>query len=721
MNTERLHVAFLWHQHQPYYKDPSTGIYQLPWVRLHGVKDYYDMAEILDHFPRIKQNFNLVPSLLKQLQDYVERGAVDQTMILTLKDPDELSPQEKNEILKTFFLANHKRMIDPYPRYRELLAKRGTTYRDEDFNNVKHRFKRQDYLDLQVWYNLCWTGESYKSKSPFKELLEKGKNYTPEDKQILIKAQINILKLIIPKYCELSQRGQIELSVSPFYHPILPLLCDTQIAKQSQPKITLPKSPFSHPEDAELQLKKAIDYCQEVFGRRPEGIWPPEGGVSEEVLRIASANGIKWMATDEEILFESLKSSGITGKNRMERLYQPYQFDTGGGIIKLVFRDHRLSDLIGFVYSEWDAERAARHLIGEIHQIRMRLIKAKKGLKNCILTIIMDGENCWEHYPRNGRDFLETLYTLLSEDKLIQTTTIGGFLQRSEQWEKLPQLFPGSWINHTFSIWIGHREDNTAWDYLTATRDFLSEKAEKLDPKDLQEAWEEILIAEGSDWCWWYGDEHTCLNDMKFDRLFRSHLIRVYELLDAEPPAFLYKPIRRTPEEKSPLIQPRNFISPKIDGISSHYLEWKGAGFFDCLKGGEAMHRTSSIVKHIYFGFDLENLYVRLDPRYPLTDLFPLSFVFSFIKPVRVRITIFADGNKLDFSSPGLKIDLEAALDESLEVKLPFKKLGFEKGQEVAFQINIEKESYCLERWPLKEAITFNVPDETFELSQWQV
>jgi len=302
------------------------------------------------------------------------------------------------------------------------------------------------------------------------------------------------------------ERRQIEISTTPFYHPILPLLCDSAIAKVALPHLTLPKKKFAHPEDAISQVEQAVKYHQERFGRPPEGMWPSEGSVSEEIIPIIAKAGIKWIATDEEILARSLAKGHAL---QPAELYRPYLIEKEGQTLNIIFRNHRLSDLVGFVYSGWKGEEAAHDLIAHLHHIRESLPEIGGPY---LVSLALDGENAWEYYQSNGVEFFNALYPKLSKDPLLKTITIGQFIKENPPTQKLPQLFPGSWINHNFKIWIGHEEDNLAWDYLAHARDLLT----RVKPEDWDEelkkkmaiAWQELFIAEGSDWCWWFGDDH---------------------------------------------------------------------------------------------------------------------------------------------------------------------------------------------------------------------
>ncbi|HDZ10993.1 MAG TPA: glycoside hydrolase, partial [Bacteroidetes bacterium] len=335
-----IKIAFLWHQHQPYYKNPDTDVYILPWVRLHGLKDYYDMVEILDNFPKIHQNFNLVPSLLLQLEDYVQNDAKDEILRKTEIPAAQLSEEDRLFLLKYFFMANPERLILPNPGYKRLFLKRRKNLSETGLKQALRFFTNQDFLDLQVWYNLSWTGESHKNQEPFKSLIQKDYNFSEEDKSTLLENQKLVLAKILKKHKDLAEKGQIELSTTPFYHPIVPLLCDTQIARVAMPKVSLPTPGFKFPEDADRQIRDGLDYFEQRFGFKPKGMWPSEGSVSPKASSLFAKNGIQWIATDEEILFQSLALDKLPAENRFRTLYRAYELTTSEGPIHYFFRDH---------------------------------------------------------------------------------------------------------------------------------------------------------------------------------------------------------------------------------------------------------------------------------------------------------------------------------------------------------------------------------------------
>lgn len=717
-----LYLVFLWHMHQPYYRDPLKGIYRLPWVRLHGTKDYLDMVSILDEFPLIRQNFNLVPSLLEQIKDYVENNAKDEFLEISLKEPSGLNENEKVFILENFFLANWNTMIKPFPRYRELLGKRGHSVSRDILSKRIRYFSDQDIRDLQVLFNLVWIDPELRRKdSILRELEKKGSNYNEDDKKYIISKHLEILKSIIPKYREVAERKQIELSVSPFYHPILPLLCDTDSAKISLPHIKLPSQRFRSPEDAREQVKRAIDYFESIFDFRPEGLWPSEGSISEEVLRILRELGIKWTASDEDVLSGS---TGVVLRDQEGRLkepgflYRPHFFEDIG----LFFRDHRLSDLIGFVYSGWKPEDAARDLISKLKDIHERLDN-----KPYVVTIIMDGENAWEYYENDGRDFLTSLYTLISSQKWLKTITINEYLNEYGLLWKDPALgriHPGSWINANFSVWIGHEEDNLAWDYLKLTRDELL-MFERTHPEiDTSSAWKLIYIAEGSDWNWWYGDEHVSETQEEFDELFRNNLIAVYRFMGKEPPGYLLVPILREDRAAEPHVTIRGFVTPKLDGLVSSYFEWLHAAQLDVSRSGGSMHKTETIFESIYYGFDRDAFYIRIDGKRNASEILSdRRVVITFLQPEGYRIEISPEAVILKELREGRWVDikpLESGINEIIEIAVPFPVLSLKENDEVGFIINLEKGSDILERIPLRGHIRFTVPGPYFEAIMWQ-
>ncbi|GAB4376652.1 MAG: glycoside hydrolase family 57 protein [Calditrichia bacterium] len=724
MSNKKIALAILWHQHQPFYKN-SSGFYQMPWVRFHGTKDYLDMLLVLKEFPQIKQNINLVPSLLLQIQDYVENGAKDNIWLLTEKPAEKLTLEDKEKILENFFLANVNSMIKPYERFYELYLRHKRYSRTEPAEQQTQVFSTDDYRDLQTWYNLTWIGMESRKRPEIARLFKKGKNFSETDKLTVLKESLKILSEIIPLHKQMFEAGQIELSTSPFYHPILPLLCDNYIAQISTPGLPLPQIRFTHPEDAEAQVIRGLQYFEKLFGQRPKGMWPSEGSVSVQALEIIARQGVEWVATDEGVLLNTLKSN-----YSHTRIYQPYLLDTGKNQINIFFRDHYLSDSIGFVYSNWSADRAVSDLVNRVHAIRKLLIDIYKedALQNFVIPIILDGENCWEYYEGDGKPFLRKLYSALSEDELIETVTLSEILQRNKKREKLTDLHPGSWINSNFNIWIGAEEDNKAWDILAQTREFLVKEQKKgiYTQETLNAAWEQIYIAEGSDWNWWYGDEHSSANDMEFDQLYREHLMEVYRLLGQDIPTVLYQTIKRIHFDRFVITRPKNFIQPVIDGRDSHFYEWVGAAVYEMNKIPQtAMHQVTRILDRLHVGFDRDNLYLRMDfltrPE-PMTEFIlavktpsPQTIVISPLRGVIERFEMKEQAKIKSNLKPNFK------WDRVFEVGIPFKDLKVKPGDSLGFQILIKLNGQPLEEFPRISLVEIKVPDENFELLEWSV
>jgi alpha-amylase/alpha-mannosidase (GH57 family) len=723
MKKKKLAVAILWHQHQPFYKN-SSGFYQMPWVRFHGTKDYLDMVSVMGEFPNIKQMINLVPSLLHQISDYAE-GAKDNIWVLTEIPADELTPDNKKKILSHFFMANLANMIKPFNRYYDLYVKSKIHLKNASLDTKINAFTVEEYRDLQVWYNLTWIGMESRKRPPIDKLFKKGKYFTEADKQILFEESRKILAEIIPFHQKMWDKGQLELTTTPYYHPILPLLCDNKIGQVSSPGITLPSKHFTFPEDAETQIVKGLKYFEKLFGRKPKGMWPSEGSVSNQVMEIIARQGIDWVATDEGILANSLR-----GNFSQAKIYQPYLLNMGKIHVNMLFRDHYLSDAIGFVYTNWPAERSVDDFMSRLRANR-ELLAQKYGEDNLdkyVIPIILDGENCWEYYEGDGKPFLRQLFAALSDDPLVETVTFSEMLQRNNQKEQLNSLHPGSWINSNFNIWIGAEEDNRAWDILYHVRDFLitEEKKGLYNEEVIKNAWEQIYIAEGSDWNWWYGDEHSSENDMEFDQLYREHLVEVYRLLNHDIPTFLYQTIKRVHFDRFESSNPKNFIFPLIDGRSSYFYEWVGAATYDIGKTPQsAMHQVTRILNNMLVGFNSENLFIRLDffkrPD-PLSEFIvavkhpkTMLFVISPLRGVLEKYQMKDGAQKKTNLKPTFK------LNEILEVAIPFEQLETSEGDLLGFQISLKLNNQPLEEFPRMNLVEIVIPGKNFELIEWSV
>lgn len=597
----QIYLCFLWHMHQPFYKDLISGEYKMPWARLHALKDYYGMVRLLDEFPEVRQTFNLVPSLMVQVEEYAAGRAADPFLRCALKPAESLTPAEQEFILTYFFQAT-RRLIYRHPRYGELYdAWRAA---DRNVRRAAHFFRPAACRDLQVLSQLAWFEEESLERDPeVRELVAKGRDYTLEDQALVGRKQLELLNKVLPAYQERAARGQIEVSTTPFYHPILPLICDSDIAEVAHRYVALPTR-FRYPQDARTQLERAADSLAARFGARPAGLWPSEGSVSDEVLHIAAELGFQWIATDNAVLGHTTgRAAGI------EETYRPYLWQQDGHRLQVLFRDHFLSDLIGFVYSRMGAAEAAKDFIDRILENCRDLLASGR---DALVPIILDGENAWEYYERNGRPFLRELYRRITADPRITALTICEALQRIEP-QPLDHVFPGSWIGANFDIWIGHEEDNKAWEYLLRARQTYEEAQARALPQDSRElACEELLIAEGSDWCWWYGPEHQSDNRAEFDQLYRDHLANVYRALQLSPPEELSRPILKVAVVEFHSA-PTGPVRATIDGEVTSYFEWLGAGLYCVDPRSGAMHGKRYLIREVHYGSDGQNLYLRID------------------------------------------------------------------------------------------------------------
>ena len=591
----RIYLCFLWHMHQPFYKNLATGEYRLPWTRMHALKDYYGMVKILEEFPQIKQTFNLVPSMMVQVEEYARGEANDPFLNIALKPAESLTPNEQAFILRNFFMANPGRMIYRYQRYGELFTAHQAA-------QEKTLFAPQDFRDLQVLSQLAWFDEEFQDHDPeVRYLLEKGRDYSLEDQSLMGRKQREILALVIPQYRKLAATGQIEISTTPFYHPILPLICDSDIAQVSHPHVHLPPR-FRYPEDARIPLQRARDYTKQTFGVAPVGLWPSEGSVSDEALSIAADVGFGWAATDNGVLERTLNRGASP-----DVTYKPYKWTRDNHSIGMIFRDHLMSDLIGFVYSGMDSGAAAGDFLRRIHDNCAGILASGR---DAMVPIILDGENAWEYYDRNGRPFFRELYRGIQADPRMEAITVQEAFQKMPP-EALLNIFPGSWINANFDVWIGAEEDNKAWRLLLDARRAY-DAATGITEQQRAMAMEEIMIAEGSDWNWWYGPEHHTDNREEFDQIYREHLANVYKALGVAAPPELSLSILRT-EVRETYTPPTGPITPVIDGLIGSYFEWLGAGVYAVDHRDGAMHGKRALLKEVLYGSDGSSLYVRVD------------------------------------------------------------------------------------------------------------
>jgi len=662
-----LYISFLWHFHQPFYYDVEEKLLHLPWVRLHALRSYYSLGKYIEKYPTIRMNFNFTSSLIEQL-NYYRDGIYDYLYILNKKDIKNLSQKEKLYTIRNSFYGHYPTTIKPYSRYRELYIK----YIKNNFSDesLLRAFREQDILDLIVLSNLSWFSNFEKSKDEFlKYLIKKKRNFSEYEKRSLLEKELITINKILPLYKKLQKKGKIELTTTPYSHPIMPLLADNYSAKVSLPGLALPQERFAYPEDLHVQIKKSVKTYYYAFDSFPKGMWPSEGAVGDFILPFFWQNGIKWIATDSEILgmtkkiFLTNDEYGVT--NNPEILYKLYILKKSIPSFFIVFRDHFLSDLFGFVYSGMKKEDSMRDFVFRLKRIKEKL-KDKEG--DYLVTIVLDGENPWEYYEKAGCDvFFEYLLYTLSELTFIKTTKISDFINSTDSKEFLTNLYIGSWINHNLRTWIGDDEKNLAWDYLNFVRNDFKKLRLKENKEQIESAYKSLLFAEGSDWFWWYGEGHQTAEEDKLDYLFRKHLKNIYSLLNKKAPQFLEKPIIKIEDTHIP----KKKFTPNINGIEDSKEEWIYAGKYE-IESGTMSNANIYLPFHaFYYGNDDVNLYIRLDLKEDCCNniiiiINDISYAYNLLE--RKGDTVFAYNKILEIAIP-----LEKKDENSIKMKIIFK------------------------------------------------
>jgi alpha-amylase/alpha-mannosidase (GH57 family) len=688
----KIYLSFVWHMHQPFYKDLVSGEYKLPWTRMHALKDYYGMVSVLEDFPEVRQTFNLVPSMLVQLDEYARGVAQDPFLRCANKDTATLTDAEREFILRYFFQANVQKMIYRYPRYAELFeAWQGV---DEHAVRARAVFNDNAFRDLQILSQLAWFDEDFLTGDPeVAQLVKKARDYSPADQTLLARKQLEKIGLVKGIYEQYQKKGQIEISATPYYHPILPLVCDTDIAQISHPYVPLPTR-FRYPQDARIQLERARDYMKAEFGQAPAGLWPSEGSVSDEALTLAAETGFKWFATDNGVLARTINHPGTP-----EVTYRPYLWRQGNHELHGLFRDHTLSDLIGFVYSRMGPREAADHFL---NSIRANCAPILRQGRDALVPVILDGENAWEYFDLSGRPFLRELYRQISEEKNMEAVTVSEAIKKVPA-EPIGHIFPASWIGANFDVWIGYDEDNKAWEYLLRARETYERAKDQVSEAERELAFEELLIAEGSDWNWWYGPQHASANRPDFDRLYREHLANVYRCLHLAPPEELSRPILQV-EMKAVHQAPQSPLAPTIDGAVSSYFEWMGAGTYSIDQRSGAMHGQKFLIDELHYGSDGTHVYIRLD--------FAKDHE-STLSQCELRFTIDSTEFTVKLSDPSqTPAHVSAAYRKIFELKHPLNK---KKQQPTKFQVSLWKEGLPLDALPQQGTLDLH----TQELNEW--
>ncbi|MGB1310379.1 MAG: glycoside hydrolase [Leucothrix sp.] len=550
MATKKLKFVLAWHMHQPHYREGGDGKYQLPWVYLHALKDYTDMAAHFENEPAMRAVVNFAPTLLEQLDDYacqidalIQHGTICSDDLINLLAghidiPDRL--EDRLKIISDCQRCHAPQMIAPYAGFAELIAALGSTPQAPDEALVA-ALDKQYFVDLLVWYHLAWLGESLKSHPAAVLLMEKQRHFSTDDQHLLLSLMNEALQNLIPRYRALAERGQIEISMTPYAHPIVPLLNDFENMRCAQPDAPHPTA--SHYPDGlarnHWHMQQGLATHQHYFGTPPKGVWLSEGGISDDALDILSEYGIAWTASGQGVWANTCHQSAIDKAliHNKKALFSPFKLDDQS--TQIFFRDDGLSDFIGFEYSQWDAQDAADNFVQNLENIHDFL---GDSADEHVVSVILDGENAWEYYPHNGAHFLSKLYAKLANHPLIEATT---FAEVSNNLHIKPitvdSLCAGSWVYGSFSTWIGQEDKNRAWDYLVAAKLCYDEviDSDKLPSEVRDKASKQLAICEGSDWFWWFGDYNASDSVRDFDHLFRSQLKRLYEILEQTTPNYL--------------------------------------------------------------------------------------------------------------------------------------------------------------------------------------
>ena len=567
-----LRICFLWHQHQPDYR--SGDGYFLPWVRLHATKDYRDICKILGQHP-VKHTINVVPSMLMQLDGYAT-GRMDELETLTLTSAIDLTDEQKLALAGWATTVQRGTMVSPLPRYEELF--------DSLVARKFEGYDNQTWRDVQALVNLAWLGPEVRRTSALAvEMIIQERNFHEEQIHALIALHHEIMEDVVPTLLEYEASGMFEISVTPYHHPILPLLIDSDVAHESMPDVELPYPAYCAPEHARRHVCRALDDWQHRSGHRPKGMWSAEGSLSTASLAMLAEHGVVWTATDEDVLQKSLGELWHPAEK-----YFPHEVETLFGPITVLFRDHGLSDAIGFEYARWDANVAADDFVRRLHERRLMIISqfGEEALASAVVPIILDGENCWEFYDGNGEEFLNALMQRCSNPALFTSLTCSEAADSPGK-RRLHHFTAGSWINGTFDIWIGSPLKNLAWSLLRDAK--LALEGAGKTPEEVATAMETV---EASDWFWWYDDRHMATHKSNFDSIFRGHLSTMFEACGISPPVDLSRPLQEVVMTSDPIRVPVIF-------------------------GTAAMHRARALVRDVSIENheDWQRITIRLERR----------------------------------------------------------------------------------------------------------
>lgn len=668
-----LKLCFFWHMHQPDYRG-SDGVMSMPWVFLHAIKDYYEMPWLLSQYKGLKATFNITAPLIEQLNLYKDPLQNDYFLSLWQVPPSSLEEGARSWLIKTCRATQYETMVKPMEHFSML-------YKKEVLSD-------EELIDFEVGFMLAWCGNYLRQENTLvKKLFTKEKGFSQSDKTQLLDTLCSFVGTILPFYARLQKEGVISLSTTPYNHPILPLLLDMKNAKRANEHARLPDNPISMREDAVEQVERSISLYEETFGGKPNGFWPAEGAVDEESIEIYKEHGLSWIATDEAILFRSL------GEDTRANLYKPYHYNG----MCIGFRDHGLSDLIGFNYRFKSGHDASEHFMQVVEPIA-------KEHDNATLFVILDGENAWEFFENNAYDFFTALYERFSKTSWCSTVTMDE-VSKLKSSGTLDRLAPGSWIHGNFDTWSGHSEKNRAWELIYQTRRDIDNYSGAISDEIAEKIRFHFLASECSDWFWWYGDDHVTAFGLEFDALFRGHLMSIYRLVNMHPPADLFLPIISHTSSSSFLLKPQFAISPVIDGKNGTFFDWLGCGSIDESKLYSTMDRVRGPIEKIYYGHDDATIFLALEG-----DMASLE-----LSRLHLEIIIEETGEHLDFAMDMSKAyedeGTQLVIDERVEIAIS--KSHFNDYSAVHLRFEIVKGYEIIQTMPGYGALFIDL-DETY-------
>lgn len=664
-------VAFLWHFHQPpYFISEKESL--LPFVFLHSIRDYIDFPFILKDYEKVHMNFNFTPVLMEQIIN----SRTDPFLKVALKDVSDLTQEEKYFLLKNFFSNSWENGIKPLHRYYELLIKRGMEPTKEKLKEKVKIFKEQDFLDLQVLFYLSWCGEALRKEKIVSELLSKGSNFTEEEKRNLLDFLIENLKLALNSYKEIYKEEIIGLTTSPYFHPILPILCSSEEVARDHPELSVYPYPQS-PKEVNFHIEEGIKLFESIFGDKPLGMWPSEGSVSNSLLNYIKT---KILFSDSMVMNRSCCESydilrPFYHKNHPENF--------------IFFRDTYLSNRFGFAYGGMQEDRAIEEFYSYVKNV---------GREDGVIWVILDGENPWGGYQNFGRSFLRKLFQRAEKEK-VEFLTLKEVINLNLKPQKIEYLFSGSWVDASFYIWTSDPIKNRAWEMVHSIRDQIS-------GLKCEESLYYFYASQASDWFWWYGKPNYSPYEPEFDFLFRHYLKKSLEKAGLTAPLSFEKPLTEEVQifSKKPIFT----INPIINGREDSFFEWANAVKVS-VKTGDAMYLAEGLFEDIYFGFNLENLFLRLDPNPAFLEEIKKGNIFLNLNLPKEKSFKIYPSNK----------EIEIIFDKIVEIKIPFNFLGINQREEVAFFLSFENEK--MERLPRSGLLYFTVPHSTYEEEMWSV